>query len=505
MKETAVGRVIRAIGLAAICWLAAAARAQPSSAADTVSDRLDRGPAMASPASSAAAAAAVGPLRLHPDDPHYFLFRGRPTVLVTSGEHYGAVLNRAFDCQRYLDTLRADGLNLTRIFTGAYVEHPGAFNVAANTLAPAPGQLVCPWKRSGAPGYRNGGNRFDLNAWDEGYFDRLRGFLKAAAERGIVVEVCLFCPFYGDEQWELSPWHPDNNVNGIGHLPRTDVYTLTAGPELLAIQEAMVRKIVMELNRFDNLYYEICNEPYFGGVTAEWQAHIADVIVEAEAELPQKHLISQNIANGAEQVRSPHQAVSILNFHYASPPDTVVMNYALNRVIGENETGFQGTGDTHYRMEGWEFVLAGGGLYNNLDYSFTVGHEDGSFDYPDTQPGGGTAALRRQLRLLKDFIHRFDFVRMKPDGSAIRGGLQGEQRARVLAEAGKQYAIYVFGGPQVTLALDLPKGEYVAEWLNPVTGKVDRREEITHAGGGLSLASPSYADDIALSVVRREK
>lgn len=41
--------------------------------------------------------AAELPLRLHPDNPHYFVYQGRPTVLITSGEHYGAVLNLAFD------------------------------------------------------------------------------------------------------------------------------------------------------------------------------------------------------------------------------------------------------------------------------------------------------------------------------------------------------------------------------------------------------------------------
>ena len=35
--------------------------------------------------------------RLHPDNPHYFEWQGKPTVLVTSGEHYGAVLNLDFD------------------------------------------------------------------------------------------------------------------------------------------------------------------------------------------------------------------------------------------------------------------------------------------------------------------------------------------------------------------------------------------------------------------------
>jgi hypothetical protein len=29
-------------------------------------------------------------LSLHPDNPHYLLWCGKPTVLVTSGEHYGA-------------------------------------------------------------------------------------------------------------------------------------------------------------------------------------------------------------------------------------------------------------------------------------------------------------------------------------------------------------------------------------------------------------------------------
>src|SRR4051812_28099142 len=60
------------------------------------------------------------PLALHPENPHYFLFREKAAVLITSGEHYGAVLNLDFDYVKYLDTLAADGLNLTRTFSGAY-------------------------------------------------------------------------------------------------------------------------------------------------------------------------------------------------------------------------------------------------------------------------------------------------------------------------------------------------------------------------------------------------
>ena len=83
----------------------------------------------------AAPAASYPPLALHPENPHYFLFRGKPTVLVTSGEHYGAVLNLDFDYVRYLDALAADGLNLTRPFSGTYREVP---RPSASPTTPSP-------------------------------------------------------------------------------------------------------------------------------------------------------------------------------------------------------------------------------------------------------------------------------------------------------------------------------------------------------------------------------
>src|SRR5207245_11064204 len=79
------------------------------------------------------------PLAQNPANPHYFLFRGKPALLVTSGEHYGAVLNRDFNYSKYLATLAADGMNLTCTFTGAYVEPVGAFKIERNRLAPGTG------------------------------------------------------------------------------------------------------------------------------------------------------------------------------------------------------------------------------------------------------------------------------------------------------------------------------------------------------------------------------
>ena len=452
------------------------------------------------------------PISLHPDNPHYFLWRGKPTVLIGSGEHYGAVLNRPFDYVKYLDALHQHGLNHTRLFLGLYVEdnaHLKDGPQAGNTLDPAPGQLLCPFARSNVPGYGKGGNKFDLKRWDEAFFSRLKDFVAKAAQQGVVVEVNLFCPYYAESMWKLSPFNAANNVNDLGHCKLTDVFTTDHHGGLLAVQEAMVRRIVSELRDFDNIYYEICNEPYAGGPTMAWQRRIAEVIAAGEKEFPRQQLISQNIGLishniGEIKVNDPHPAVSICNFHFTATRamlDAVTINYALNKPIGDNETGFRGIGDGPYRREAWEFILAGGALFSHLDYSFTVGHEDGRFVLPPQQWGGGSPVLREQLRILKDFIEGFDFIHMKPDTAVVKGGVPAGGAAYVLANSGESYAIYLYGGQQATLTLDVPAGRYRAEWVNTLNGKVDKSEDVPHGGGALTLGSPEYKEDVALRLV----
>ena len=84
------------------------------------------------------------PLSLHPQNQHYFLFRDKPVVLIGSTEHYGAVMNLDFNYVTYLDEVAAYGLNVTRTFSGVYVEPQGAFGISKNTLAPAPERYITP-------------------------------------------------------------------------------------------------------------------------------------------------------------------------------------------------------------------------------------------------------------------------------------------------------------------------------------------------------------------------
>jgi hypothetical protein len=450
------------------------------------------------------------PVSLHPENGHYFLFRGKPTVLITSGEHYGAVLNGDFDFARYLGELKRHGLNLTRTFSGVYREVPGSFNIKDNTLAPKADAYVSPWVRSG--------DKYDLTKWNDAYFARLKNFLKTAGDHGVVVELVLFCTFYEDVLWDICPLNAKNNVNGLGNVGREEVHTLKE-KALNDAQLAFVRKLVAELSDVDNVYYEVCNEPYFAGVADDWQRLVARTVVEAEKGFPHKHLVARNIANGSAKVNNPDPNVSVFNFHYSHPPESVAHNYALNKPVAYDETGFRGSGDTVYRTHGWEFVLAGGAVYSNLDYSFTPDAEDGSAQVAPPTPGGGGAELRKQLNILKDFVHGFDFVRMKPDPAVVSSVPRGVA-VRALSEPGRQYAVYFsrvvaeknaegketgkFSDPQagqpIEVALKLADGTYTVEWVDTRTGRRETTPGIRRAAA--RLKSPSFSEDVALRVVR---
>jgi hypothetical protein len=478
--------------------------------------------------SGRAQASASGPLRVSAANPHYLEYRGRPILLISSAEHYGAVINLDFNFAPYLAELERNGLNQTRLWTGFYVEDPKAFNITNNTLAPAPGRYNAPWARSSQPGYANGGNKFDLTRWDEAFFEWLRLFLERAERHGVMVEIVLFCPFYQDSMWELSPLNPKNNVNGLGAgITRQSAYDLdTLEPAVVSFMDTYVRKIVTEVNAFDNVYFELVNEPYsFNDIVPDrFQRHVADLIVATEKTLPKQHLIAQNIANGSKTIDNPHPAVSIFNFHYATPPDAVTVNYALGKVIGDDETGFRGQADLPYRVEAWNFLVAGGGIFSHLDYSFTTAHPAGTWmPLPPNQPGGGGPEFRHQMRVLKDFMNGFTFVRMAPRADVVSIAGATDLTARALVEEGQQYAIYVSYADtgrgkgvdpmrtratetvpdrRVDLAVTLPAGRYDATWVNPLNGEPVARERIDHAGGARTVRSPSFATDVALKISR---
>lgn len=74
------------------------------------------------------------------------------------------------------------------------------------------------WANELSPFARSGG-RYDLRSWSNSYFERLRDFVRAADERGIVVQVCLFDgvmlenPANAPNRWNWSPYNDARNLD----------------------------------------------------------------------------------------------------------------------------------------------------------------------------------------------------------------------------------------------------------------------------------------------------
>ena len=267
------------------------------------------------------------PIRIHPENPRIFEFRGKPLMLLTATEHYGAVMNRPFRYERYLRDAAGLGMTMTRLFV-LFRELQSACN-PYSTCKPESPDYVSPFLRTGPGKAQDGEPKFDLDRPNPEFYERLHGFLGLASELGVIVELTLLSNTYADNIWALNPLNPANNVNGLSTIPWPDYMSLRH-PAVFQRQAAHVRRIVEETNRYDALFYEICNEPG-GGLAGDgnptpsevndWQRALAEVIRETEAGLPNRHLIA-----GQEAFHwSPFEQMSTLSFH-DMPLDVVNMH-----------------------------------------------------------------------------------------------------------------------------------------------------------------------------------
>ncbi|MCX8107340.1 MAG: DUF4038 domain-containing protein [Verrucomicrobiae bacterium] len=477
------------------------------------------------------------PIRVHPVNPHYFEYDGRLLVLVSSDQHYGAVIDGEFDYAKYLTELRRHGMNVTRIYPGAMFEPQDKF-VPGNPLGPRPGKHVLPWAKSTQPGANpalaepgQASFKFDLDRWNDSYFDRLRSFVALAQKLGIIVEVVFFNGMYAD-CWPLMPMYHRNNIQGVGRYEPEEcgLFTTTdpKNSDVITYQKAYVSKITRELNKFDNVIYDICDEPSLQGLpdgkirilpdekVAPWIRVMKDAFMEAEHALPKKHLLGQTVENLSPDF-SDEDWCKWLPTEYVKPSGKALdRHYGDNKPLVVVESDYFGgalvkpyTVDD-VRVEGWWFMLRGGAGFINLNGEYYRGNETG---------GDLTKKyLIPQKMILRQFLESFDLLSMKPFAEVKLPASGGQ--AVALAEPGRQYAVYLFragddgqwgahfsakpGSYQDTLVIEkVPPGTYKVEWLDPTSGITLQTQSSHWNGGDLCLTSPIYSLDIALRIVRK--
>jgi hypothetical protein len=106
---------------------------------------------------------------------------------------------------------------------------------------------------------------------------------------------------------------------------------------------------------------------------------------------------------------------------------------------------------------------------------------------------------------------------MVPDRGFVVSGFDRETHYRGLSQYGKQYALYIHhsegGGGAVysvtpgqyreNLVLNLPPGDYKAEWIDPASYSTLATETFKQTGALHVLGTPTYAVDIALRIRRQ--
>ncbi len=480
---------------------------------------------------------------LLPENPRYFRFRGRPLALVSATEHYGSVINRAFDFSRYLEDAAAHGMTMTRTFL-LFRELQSAQNPSSPCKPESPDYLA-PWPRVGSSRALDGEPQYDLDQWNAEYFDRLHRFLARASELGIVVELTLFSNSYHDGVWHLNPLHVRNNLQGVGDAAWQEYTTLRDQPRLER-QLAFARRVVAETARYDNVYYEICNEPG-GGIAGHatpteidaWQEVVARAVREECARVGVARLVVgcqafQYGPRGAEQDHDLSESAAWIDAVNVHPlPDVTLGGHAYQMggfmskelalrqlreftlaaaihpkpVIHDEDNCAScyrdAVGWTIHRKRAWMALLCGG-HYDYIDFSITVGSEAGT---PASRAG-----IRSSMRWLSAAVHELDLRRARPMPEFL-GGLPTQLVGGTLGVEGEAYLAYLadareLGEPgagtpirsQVTLAL--PAGSYVANCASPTTGRWSPGIPVSSRGGAVSVPLPPFAHDLALRVLR---
>ncbi|OGX44768.1 MAG: hypothetical protein A3G38_02930, partial [Omnitrophica WOR_2 bacterium RIFCSPLOWO2_12_FULL_51_8] len=420
-------------------------------------------------------------LRKSPVNPRYFEDASGKIVYLTGSHTWNNLQDfsnwTTFNFNAYLDFLKANNHNLIRLWQ---IDEPNLnyFNNAGNILP-------LPYARTGPGLASDGGLKFNLNQLNQEYFDRLRQRVSAAGERGIYVIIMLFDGFWVNgqpTQWQSHFYNPANNINGMS-VSLNQVYTLQA-PQLLAAQEAYVKKVIDTVNDLDNVLYEIGNE--MPSQSKDFQYHMINLIKSYEAGKPKQHPVGmtsfdytttevQKLPGNDWLLLSPADWISpfgggALYTAYSTNPPAATGAKVI--VLDTDHIGAQG--DWRY----WAWI------------SFTRGHNPIYMDPYDLASRPADTGLRAAMGHTLQYANRINLAAMTP-----RGDLASTTFA--LANPGQEYLVY-----QPTLAVfsvNLLPGDYQFEWFDPLQGIVTSTGIITAPGGNYYFSLPAaYTQGAAL-------
>ncbi len=464
-----------------------------------------------------------GPLRPGTVNPRYFTDDSGRAIYLTGShtwENFQDIVSKddeaLFDYEAYIDMMAANGHNFMRFWMWEQ-SRMGPWSSKTIEMGPMP------YVRTG-PGLANDGlPKFDLTRFNPDYFERMRERLIAARERGIYAAVMLFqgwClnrrPDSADsgDPYPYLPVHADNNINGVSAPEsahdfddQATLHSLAISPELLAVQEAYVRKVVETVNDLDNVLYEVINE----GGSIEWQHHIIELVKQIESGLPRQHPVGMTYRWHPPH---PNEALFTSPADWISPADepfegkvgetSVTFSYKENpppadgrKVVVTDTDHLWGHGGA-YRWV-WKSFLRGLNPIFMDPWAPLPGEKDVEKTTPWLHDWGGIskddrdypewALLRRHMGYTREFAERVDLVNMAPRGDLVSTGY-------CLAYPDHEYIVYFPESAEARVDLRGASGEFAVEWFIPLLNQTVEGPRPVHGGDFVRINPPVSLDAV---------
>ena len=408
---------------------------------------------------------ATGPLRVSSRNPRYFADQDGREVYLCGSHMWNNLVDigpgdppPAFDFGAYLDFLDRYRHNFIRLWTWEEV----AWDTRANgkwgkkrphTVAPHP------WARTGPGTALDGKPKFDLTRFDDAYFTRLRERVAEAGRRGIYVSAMLFEGWAMQRMegaWPSHPFHPKNNINGVdgdrnGDGRGFEIHTLSL-PEITALQEAYVKKVVETVGDLDNVLYEISNENH--PASTRWQYHMIRLIRKIESKRAKQHPVG-------------------MTFQFKGGDNKTLFDSPADWISPNRDGGYVSDPPAN---DGRKVILTDTdhlwGIGGTLDWvwkSFTRGLNPIFMDPYDGMVLGPRFApkwdpVRRGMGQTRRLADDIGLGSMTPHGELASTGY-------CLADPGRQYVVYAPKGVEIKVDLSHASGAMSVTWIDARTGK----------------------------------
>jgi hypothetical protein len=438
-----------------------------------------------------------GPLRVSTENSRYFTDNHGKAIYLTGAHTWNNLVDmvnedsiRLFDYTAYLAWMKDHHYNFFRMWTWELLN----WNTRGNreTNAQILKVFPHPWARTGPGKALDGELKFNLEQYDEQYFNRLKDRVQMAGNFGIYVSVMLFEGWglqFSPDAFAHHPFHPENNVNGIngdldGDGTGIEIHTL-GDPEILAIQEAYVKKVLETVNNSDYVLFEIANECQPS--STEWQYHMINLIKEYEKDLPKQHPVGMTFQyrGGSNETlfNSPADWISPNpeNGYRDDPPASVG-----SKVVITDTDHLWGIGGNAVWV--WKSFLRGLNpiFMDPYDRSVLTGSYDTSWVDP----------LRTSLGYSRILADSIDLTGMTPDSVRTSSGY-------CLMEEGESYLVFVPDTISVSVDLGGIGGTFESGWFDPASGTYSV-PDLEEGGLVLNLTSPFKTENNILYLKKVE-